>query len=64
MTKQTPPKFAAGNKVRSSTNKEDVLTVKGEPSWNGFTWMYAFDEIDMRCGEGYLKLEINLEVSK
>jgi len=23
--------------------------------WNGFTWMYSFEETQMRCGEMYLK---------
>ena len=64
MTKQPPSKFAHGDKVRTSLNKEDVLTIKGVPSWNGFTWMYAFEEIDMRCGEGYIKLEKPLVESK
>lgn len=30
------------------------LTVKEEPEWNGHTWMYSFEETDMRCGQEYL----------
>ena len=64
MNKETNPKYAHGDKVKTTFDPDDVVTVKGTPSWNGYNWMYAFDEIDMRCGEGYLKLEKDLVVSK
>lgn len=50
-------KFKAGDQVvfgASLPNKE-LLTIKAEPIWNGFTWMYAFEGTDMRCGGEYLR---------
>jgi hypothetical protein len=58
MKKETSPKYAEGDKVRTTLNPDDVVTIKGVPSWNGYNWMYAFNETDMRCGEGYIRLEI------
>jgi len=57
MKKQPEPKYSEGDVVKSSLNTEESLTVKGQPSWNGHTYMYAFREIDVRCGETYLHLD-------
>lgn len=58
------PRYAHGDKVKTTLTIEDPLTIKGEPSWNGYTFMYGFEETDMRCGEGYIKLNKDLVVSK
>jgi hypothetical protein len=52
-------KFMKGDKVTVSIiaqepNDKRVFTIAGPPKWNGFTWMYAFDEMEMRCGENYV----------
>ena len=52
--KQPKAKYSKGDKVYSSMEHNKSLTVKEEPEWNGHTWMYSFEETNMRCGEGYL----------
>ena len=51
--KRPLPRFIPGEQVKCSLN-DKLLTIKEEPSWNGFTWMYAFEGEEMRCGQDYL----------
>jgi|ERR1044072_1620821 hypothetical protein len=48
------PLYKAGDKV-SSNMFEGVATVKGEPFYNGFVWMYYFNENEVGCGQEYLR---------
>lgn len=49
------PKFNDGDKVKS-TMFEGLATIKGHPEYNGFVWMYSFNENRMlRCGQEYLR---------
>lgn len=53
MKKKIPAqKFQNTEKVYYGMEDQD-LTVK-EAKWNGLTWMYSFEETDMRCGQNYL----------
>jgi hypothetical protein len=56
------PKYGEGDKVKSTMNIDEVLTITGEPKWNGYGWMYSFREIDMRCTEGRLSLVVEVPV--
>lgn len=52
--KQTSPKYKDGDKVKTTMTDDKVLTIMGEPQWNGLTWMYAFRGDSMRLGEMYI----------
>lgn len=50
------PKFADGDKVICSFHSSPaIMTIEGDPVFNGFTWMYNFKGSDLRCGQQYLK---------
>ena len=54
--KKTVAKFKDGDSVKNNISyKDDVMFIKGDPTWNGYVWMYAFEGTDLRCGEQYLK---------
>lgn len=57
--KQTSPKYKDGDKVKTTMTDDKVLTIMGEPKWNGLTWMYAFRGDSMRLGEMYISLAQN-----
>jgi len=59
--KQTTPKYKDGDKVKTTMSRDKVLTIMGEPKWNGLTWMYAFRGDSMRLGEMYVYPEIKKE---
>lgn len=49
------PRFKTGDKVKS-TMFEGVATVKEHPEYNGYVWMYSFEENRMlRLGQEYLR---------
>lgn len=49
------PLYKAGDKVKS-TMFDGVATVKEHPEYNGFVWMYTFEENRMlRLGQEYLR---------
>jgi hypothetical protein len=48
------PLYNAGDKVKS-TMFDGVATVKEHPEFNGFVWMYSFNELVVRCGQEYLR---------
>lgn len=48
--KQKLPDYKAGDTVYFTGNGQK-LTIKGEPRWNGFTYMYSFNEISTQCSE-------------
>lgn len=53
-TKNLPKqKFTVGETVwvLSEGTEREITDIK----WNGFTWMYAFKETNLRCGEMYLR---------
>lgn len=54
--KKIPPRFKKGEQVNVYILDSALKrTIKEEPTWNGFTWMYSFEEEDaFRCGELYL----------
>lgn len=61
MQKIKPNKFKKGDKVKAeyaNLHGHEFLTVS-DTKHNGFTWMYSFEETDMRCGEQYLTLKSN-----
>lgn len=61
--KQTAQRYHPGDKVSFFFESEGGRgVVKGEPIWNGYTWMYAFEGTDLRCGEAYLKPEAKLGI--
>jgi hypothetical protein len=47
------PKYKDGDKVYSSMF-EGIATIKGYPFFNGFVWMYYFNENEVGCGQEYL----------
>lgn len=49
------PLFKAGDKVKTTVTQDGVLTIKGEPRFNGFTWMYQFEGNDYGFGQEYLR---------
>lgn len=49
-----PPKFEKGEKVIVYFLDSALLRTIKDINWNGYTWMYSFEEIDMNCGEEYL----------
>jgi hypothetical protein len=58
--KRPEPRFAAGRQALVWLyGKRKVVTVTGEPKWNGFTWMYEFEDEDVRLGEMYLTAMTN-----
>jgi hypothetical protein len=54
MKKRPQPRFKASEEVRVHPLNNQLRTIKGEPVWNGFTWMYSFYNEDLSCGEMYL----------
>jgi len=48
------PLFNTGDKVYS-TVFEGMATIKEHPFFNGFTWMYYFNENEIGCGQQYLR---------
>ena len=48
------PRFKAGDHVTTTLVEFPFLVVTGS-KWNGLTFMYSFEYMDMRCGEDYLK---------
>lgn len=48
------PRYGTGDKIRS-TMFEGLATVKEHPFFNGFTWMYYFNENEVGCGQDYLR---------
>lgn len=48
------PKYGKDDKVRS-TMFEGMATIKEHPRFNGFTWMYYFNENQVGCGQEYLR---------
>lgn len=61
-TEGVKPKYAEGDRVKSSLDPEKVLTVRGVPQWNGYNYVYAFNEIDLKCSEGRLSLAVEMQV--
>jgi hypothetical protein len=53
-TKKPKAKFVIGNAVHSTMLPGETLFISEEPQWNGHTYMYAFKDQEMRCGEDYL----------
>jgi hypothetical protein len=51
----TLPKFTTGQKVNVSILGRQAVISKS-PFWNGFTWMYSFQNEEVCCGECYLSL--------
>lgn len=47
------PKYNKGDKVFCSIAPPDSMTVESS-FWNGFTWMYYFEENEMGIGQQYL----------
>lgn len=56
MNKYNPPKpkYKDGDKVICSLITDKIFTIVDSPKWNGSSWMYAFKDETMRCGERYL----------
>lgn len=51
--------YFPGDKVTTFFTDDEIFVVKNMPKWNGLTWMYDFENTDMRCGEGYLSKKLN-----
>ena len=51
--KITTRKYGNGIKVTTVPTNAEQLTIKSA-QYNGHTWMYAFCETQMRCGEDYM----------
>ena len=49
------PKYKDGDKVTTVVTGDKILTIMGEPKFNGFIWMYAFRGDSMRLGQEYIK---------
>ena len=52
--KKKVAKYKKGDQIHSSLTPNTLLTISENPIHNGITWMYSFDDTDMRCGEDYL----------
>lgn len=48
------PKYKKDEVIYNTVNNENY-TVKEEPEWNGYAWMYSFKETAMRCGQEYCR---------
>ena len=53
--KHGAPKYQDGDKVKTTMTDDKILTIYGEPKWNGLVWMYAFRGDSMRLGQGYIQ---------
>lgn len=50
-----PPIYGIGQVVEVTLHHNQPLTISSRVH-NGFTWMYSFEETDLRCGEIYLQV--------
>jgi len=51
--------YSPGDKVTTFFEPDQILTIKEPVRWNGLTYMYSFEETDMRCGESYVSKYIH-----